>query len=375
MSLLYVSAFRIFAELPMARAPLVVITDTADRLEHYGRLIETMGDARLVAVQDLVAHKPEPTTHLLIDVDLTDMHAVLPLRRYLPRNFMRARRILVGPSHNDLVLRHSEALGATESLARTPGLAEFGDLLGARPEAAYVPAPAEEVVRRTAAATQSGARALTGLFEAIKSGGELDHDAVELCGETIMRSIGEAGVGTWLDAVRRHHSGTYQHCLLVTGIATAFGQALGLKPSALHDVAIAGLLHDVGKAMVPTDILDSTNPLGSRDLEMIRMHPVYGYDFVRRQSGLPAWVAEAVRHHHEFLDGSGYPDGLKADAIDPLTRALTIADIFGAMVEKRAYKAPLPAPKAYEHLESLASLGKLDKALVKAFADVAGQMT
>jgi putative nucleotidyltransferase with HDIG domain len=300
------------------------------------------------------------------------MRAVIPLRRYLPRNFMSARRILVAAPNNDLMLRQSEALGATETLPRTPGLAEFGRLLGRRPGRSGGLAMPDDVAVRAKASTQAGAQALADLFEAVKNGGAMDGKAVERAGETIIRSIGEAGVGNWLETVRRHHSGTYQHCLLVTGIATAFAEALGMKPEAVHDVAVAGLLHDVGKAMVPTEILDSANPLGARDLEMMRMHPIHGYDFVLKQPSLPTWVADAVRHHHEYLDGSGYPDGLSGADIDPLTRALTISDIFGAMVEKRAYKSPMPAEAAYEHLEALAGKGKLDAALVEAFAAVVG---
>ncbi|MDU6244530.1 MAG: HD domain-containing phosphohydrolase, partial [Bradyrhizobium sp.] len=77
----------------------------------------------------------------------------------------------------------------------------------------------------------------------------------------------------------------------------------------------------------------------------------------------------AVRHHHEFLDGSGYPDGLMADSIPDLTRILTISDIFSALIEYRSYKPVMARDKAYEILQSME--GKLEKPLIGAFRDVA----
>ncbi len=80
-------------------------------------------------------------------------------------------------------------------------------------------------------------------------------------------------------------------------------------------------------------------------------------------------VLDGVRHHHEYLDGSGYPDGLKAPAISDLVRLLTISDIFAALIELRPYRPPMSRQDAYKILRSMD--GKLETSLVKAFRDVA----
>jgi HD-GYP domain-containing protein (c-di-GMP phosphodiesterase class II) len=80
-------------------------------------------------------------------------------------------------------------------------------------------------------------------------------------------------------------------------------------------------------------------------------------------------VLDAVRHHHEYLDGTGYPDGLTATEIPDIVRLLTISDIFAALIEARSYRAPMPRPKAYDIVRGME--GKLEPALVRAFQDVA----
>jgi len=102
---------------------------------------------------------------------------------------------------------------------------------------------------------------------------------------------------------------------------------------------------------------------------MVELHPVAGYDALKDNPAINDEILNAVRHHHEFLDGSGYPDGLIAESIPDLTRILTISDIFAALIEYRSYKPVMPRERAYEILQSMA--GKLEKPLIGAFREVA----
>ena len=102
---------------------------------------------------------------------------------------------------------------------------------------------------------------------------------------------------------------------------------------------------------------------------MIETHPGAGYDALVGTSGISDETLDAVRHHHEYLDGSGYPDALCAASISDLVRILTISDVFAALVEDRRYKPPMPRPKAYEILCEMR--GKLEAPLVAAFREVA----
>jgi HD-GYP domain-containing protein (c-di-GMP phosphodiesterase class II) len=128
-------------------------------------------------------------------------------------------------------------------------------------------------------------------------------------------------------------------------------------------------LHDVGKAGIPLAILDKPDRLDAAEEQIMRQHPAIGYDALKAVGGVDAEVLDAIRHHHEFLDGSGYPDALRAPAISDIVRLLTISDIYAALIEQRPYRPPMSRPKAYDVLGDMG--GKLEQALVRAFKPVA----
>jgi HD-GYP domain-containing protein (c-di-GMP phosphodiesterase class II) len=125
----------------------------------------------------------------------------------------------------------------------------------------------------------------------------------------------------------------------------AFAQHLGMREDDQRRLARAALLHDVGKAFIPVAILDKPGVLTDEEMIEIRKHPRLGYDALAAQGGFPPEMLDVVLHHHEFLDGTGYPDGLRGDQISDIVRLTTIVDIYAALVEKRAYRLPLPTPR------------------------------
>jgi putative nucleotidyltransferase with HDIG domain len=162
---------------------------------------------------------------------------------------------------------------------------------------------------------------------------------------------------------------TYQHCLLVTGLAVAFGQQLGVSRSDRQRLSFAGMLHDIGKARIPLAILEKPGRLDDDETAVMKRHPQFGFDALGTVPGLPSEMLDMVVHHHEYLDGSGYPHGLCASDIADLVRMITIADIFGALIERRSYKPPLSGSAAYRILLDMGP--KLDMDLVRAFQSVA----
>ncbi len=114
----------------------------------------------------------------------------------------------------------------------------------------------------------------------------------------------------WLTAVGCHHETSYRHCLFVTGFAVAFAQHLGMREDDQRRLTRAALLHDVGKAFVPVAILDKQGKLTEEEVAEVRSHPRRGYDALKAQGGFPPEMLDVVLHHHELLDGSGYPEGL-----------------------------------------------------------------
>ncbi|HEY6761695.1 MAG TPA: HD-GYP domain-containing protein [Baekduia sp.] len=130
---------------------------------------------------------------------------------------------------------------------------------------------------------------------------------------------------------------TEEHTRRVAQWAVAIGEQLDLAPGRLRDLALAGMLHDIGKLTTPDAILTKPGRLTDFEMKVIQRHPVEG-DALLRELGYPEQIRRGVRGHHERLDGSGYPDGLRGDAIDLETRILAVADVWDALVSPRVYR-------------------------------------
>src|SRR3974390_2500710 len=158
-----------------------------------------------------------------------------------------------------------------------------------------------------------------------------------------------------------HYIQPYQHCRIVTGVPVAFAQHLGLsRPDQLR-LAFGAMLHDIGKARIPIEILEKPAAPTADEMAILRRHPEYGLEALKGSPDLKDEHLDLVVHHHEYLDGSGYPHGLSGGEISHLVRIMTVCDIFGALIERRAYKPPLAADVAYQMLLDMG--GQLDKDL------------
>lgn len=298
---------------------------------------------------------------IFVDVSLGTRANVLALRELLadaPRSVPRCFLVHSG-RRADLV--QANVLGATRVEARPLDDKRYGQIL-----AEFRHRPATRPVDAVATA-MAAADALDASFGALASGHPLAAASFDESAGQIGEAIGQEGLSTWLDMVRLHHKGTFQHCLLVTGVLTSFGQALGFSQSDVKLLTSAGLLHDIGKAGISIDILEKPGQLSPAERREIERHPTIGYTYLAGQFGIATSVMNAVRDHHEYLDGSGYPNGIGASDIDDLTRIVTICDIYGALSERRAYKPPMAPTECLRILATMADQGKLEAALVKAF--------
>jgi HD-GYP domain-containing protein (c-di-GMP phosphodiesterase class II) len=158
-----------------------------------------------------------------------------------------------------------------------------------------------------------------------------------------------ARVHALLARLERKDRSTEAHTRRVSLIAVAIGEDLGLAPGRLRDLALGGLLHDIGKLSVPDAILTKPAQLTDEEFAVIRRHPVWG-DELLVELGYRGRLRRMVRGHHERLDGSGYPDGIAGDAIDLETRILAVADVWDALVSARVYRP------AWDHARALALL-------------------
>src|SRR5207248_4975730 len=140
---------------------------------------------------------------------------------------------------------------------------------------------------------------------------------------------------------------------------------LGMRDDDQRRLARAALLHDVGKAFIPVAILDKPGPLTLEEMEEMRQHPRRGYDALAAQGSFPPEMLDVVLHHHEFLDGTGYPNGLEGDRISDIVRLTTILDVYSALVEKRPHRLPFTHAKAFAIMEQMP--GKFDPTLLQPF--------
>lgn len=141
---------------------------------------------------------------------------------------------------------------------------------------------------------------------------------------------------------------------------------LGMEQSRIEALRFAGILHDVGKLGVPTRVLRKDGPLTPEERRVIELHPEYGHEIVRGIGFLDEARA-AILHHHERLDGSGYPYGLAGDGIPESARVVAVADAFDAMTSTRSYRRGRPVPAAVEELRRCAG-SQFDPRVVRALA-------
>lgn len=143
---------------------------------------------------------------------------------------------------------------------------------------------------------------------------------------------------------------TYTHCINVSVYSLGIGQMLGLPPEELRQLGEAAILHDLGKAHIDSSIINKQGPLTDDEFEIIKQHPVLGDEILRNSGETESKILEAIRHHHEKQNGSGYPDGLLAEDLSFYGQIITIADVFDALTTRRSYK---PALKSFQALKMM----------------------
>ena len=276
------------------------------------------------------------------------------------------KRVFLVDQQSRLSLMQAYALGATTVLAAPINRNRLcAEILG---HAAQVH-QAQNCQDEDVPVASVAAEYIGSMFSAVMRGTPVDVKGALSMGNEIINRVAQDGLSSWLSNVRDHHEGTFQHCLLVAGVAADFGLSLGLGAQDLTRLGLAAMLHDVGKATIPLAILDKPGRLSAEERKLIETHPANGFETLRSNPEISSEILDAVRHHHEYLDGSGYPDQLRGDDISDLTRILTISDIFAALIEYRSYKATMPRETAFEILESMH--GKLEAPLVSAFRETA----
>ncbi|MCJ2143064.1 HD-GYP domain-containing protein [Methylobacterium sp. E-066] len=339
----------------------VILTDDLSRGE---RLVRNLGGGPGLVLHDLYGDaEPPPGAALVIsDVSALTSDAVLRLRRALAVARDRTTPFLA-LIHGNLGRGEIQAtaLGATRILPASAANAMLVNAVSALSK----PGPERE----DGGDLQRCAEEARSAFAAIFHGDTAPAAAIVDAGTTIVnRAIRESKVRDWLNVVAGFDNVTHRHCLTVAGLAAAFAQSLGLNEADAHHLTKGALLHDIGKSKIPLAILNKPAPLTPAERVEMDRHPAIGHAMLV-DGDYDAGTLAVVRSHHEYLDGSGYPDGLRAAQIPDLVRLITICDIFAALIEARPYKAPKSIQEAYAILTAMGP--KLDADLLRAFRQVA----
>ena len=158
---------------------------------------------------------------------------------------------------------------------------------------------------------------------------------------------------------------TYRHCVNVAVLSCIIGFGMNLSHKKLVQLALSGLLHDIGKSKIPDEILNKPERLTNEEFEIMKSHTELGYEMVKDNTMVSSLVKTGIKFHHENIDGSGYY-GKKGNEIPLFARIIHVADVYDALVSKRPYKKALQVSEALEYL--MGACGTLfDKTCVEIF--------
>jgi putative two-component system response regulator len=175
-----------------------------------------------------------------------------------------------------------------------------------------------------------------------------------------------AVISSLANAIEGRDAYTRGHVERVGTYAVGIGQRIGLSPDELSALRIGGVVHDIGKVAVPDHILNKPGRLTEVEMELVKRHPIVGYDILQPLRTFRT-VLPVVRWHHERPNGKGYPDGLAGQQLPLLPRIVAVADVFDALSTARSYRPAFPPAKCRETMINAAAQGDLDASLVAIF--------
>jgi len=347
---------------------LLLASDNPDHSRELENILQSVGEVNTVSTSELPDAPAEQISGVVVDINLRSSESVQRVRNKLSQEAYRAMPrlfVIADALHHGSM--QAWALGATDTIARPfdpAGVlqrirAAFPDSNG------YDATDRGKTLNRGVAAAHE---VMVKIFQKLPGGIPLRFSDIVQAENKILKAIKHSSLREWLTTVGCHHTETYRHCLFVTGFAVAFAQHMGMREDDQRRLVRAALLHDVGKAFIPIAILDKPGMLTDGEMEEVRKHPRLGYDALVTQGGYPPEMLDVVLHHHELLDGSGYPDGLRGDEISDIVRLTTIVDMYSALVESRPYRLPFTHASAFATMEKME--GKIDQHLLTAFRPV-----
>lgn len=184
----------------------------------------------------------------------------------------------------------------------------------------------------------------------------------------LMRAIVDNdAIAVDISALKISDEYTFKHSVDVATMAMIVGKKHGLSDAEVHEIGIAGLLHDVGKSKIPNEILNKVAPLTEQEFDLMKQHSLFGYGILKDKNDLSNSIKLGVLQHHEKMNGSGYPMGVTSHRISLFARIISVADIYDALVTERPYKDAFSPRDAVEMIMSMTS--ELDISVMRSFLE------
>ncbi len=171
---------------------------------------------------------------------------------------------------------------------------------------------------------------------------------------------------THLDILCRLENYTLEHSWSVLKLSYELGKKAKLAEEDMENLLLGAVFHDIGKSLIPQDILNKPGKLTDEEFNIVKKHPELGYQFMKENSSLPKQALEIILDHHERIDGTGYPKNKKGDEISTLAKIVSICDVYNALATNRVYRKAMCTQEALMVLEE-AKGTQLDCQLVNTF--------
>jgi HD-GYP domain-containing protein (c-di-GMP phosphodiesterase class II) len=275
----------------------------------------------------------------------------------------------------EIIIDVSKGLDVLEEALPTPALAAAGAAASASASLLATPGrserPMNEELRQAAAICGRGRDAVTAMFAEARMGRSIDAAGCLPLVDDIARSVQRnPGALVSLARLKTRDDYSYMHSVAVCALMVALGRQIGLGDDDCRTAGLAGLMHDIGKALIPLVVLNKPGRLTDAEFDVVRQHPRHGFELLSEGEGATPEMLDVVLHHHERVDGAGYPDRLPVVQITQLSRMGAICDVYDAITSNRPYKA------GWDPADSIARMaswkGQFDETLFAAFVQSLG---
>ncbi|KPF49361.1 phosphodiesterase [beta proteobacterium AAP121] len=254
---------------------------------------------------------------------------------------------------------HVTALAAPPLVTRAPPMTDTG------------PRSMKDELRQAAAICDRGREAVVAMFGEARMGRAIDAEScLPLVDEISGSVLRNPGALVSLARLKTQDDYSYMHSVAVCALMVALGRQMGLSDDECRVIGLAGLVHDIGKALMPLEVLNKPARLTDAEFAVMRSHPVRGHELLLEGQGATAEMLDVVLHHHERPDGKGYPHQLSGERLSRVARMGAICDVYDAITSNRHYKS------GWDPAESIAQMaswkGQFDETLFAAFVQSLG---